>query len=645
MDMHRRTRKHKKIRSRAKWAVVLLLLLSLGAAAEYLRLEVNHSAVTVTAPFRPQYSANEDPGSSIALAKNLSGIMEFTNQYEVSGDGQKIAVIDSGIDLSHEVFCNVPNDVRKIAAYYDYTDEGLLYTQAVKQDGDKVSLGGTQYRIGSIYNQADTFYMTFFDLQLLEPKMLDGASVPMAVLVTAIGEAYDCVYIDTNRNCDFTDELPLYTYQNGGNQITLYQAGYPINCVVSEIADDGRRVQISADTLGHGTFLASVIAANGDSYQGVSPEAQLYIYKIFDKNGASSQQKLAQAIVQAVQDGVDCINLSLSVPREELILPALSSALNMAREADIPVIAAAGNYGPGKDTVAYPARESSVIGVGGVSNPAQYLADKAVYLEDCFIPDYSGRGQLDGSVSPLVVAPSSVIAAVPGWYQEQYMYDYGTSISAAIVTGAVSLLQEAVQDGAVSGYAKLTPDQIMKILALWAEDLSFPGYEQGYGAFFMGLIPEKPEQLSLPAHNTASPTIYRLEESAIGKCESPDKKKELYWQFSVPQGYSQSWHVIVPENMKSLHVSFAVNTEPPGSPLDHLIALGRCRMYLYNPDGALIDATPYIGASYGRELITSDEIAVWLPQKGDWEIVVTSADNLSLYNHFASFGMIHVSAE
>ncbi|MBP3624540.1 MAG: hypothetical protein J6J05_01730, partial [Peptococcaceae bacterium] len=166
--------RRKRVRSRIRWAMVLVLVLAMGLLAEYVRLELGAGAVTVTAPFRPQYSANEDPSSSIDLVKNLCGITAFAERSGTTGAGQKIAVIDSGIDLAHEAFGDNHDGSRKVAAFYDYTDEGLLYTEAAQQQGDKVSLGGTLYQIGSIYNQADVFYMSFLDLTDLEPQMLDG---------------------------------------------------------------------------------------------------------------------------------------------------------------------------------------------------------------------------------------------------------------------------------------------------------------------------------------------------------------------------------------------------------------------------------------------------------------------------------------
>ncbi len=642
MNSYRKQKKRKRVSGKAKCTAVLLALFALGATVECVRMELSQSSVTVTAPFRPQYSVNDNPQSSIDLAASITGIAEFRNRYDTDGGGQKIALIDSGIDLCHEAFTMNQDGTRKVAMYYDYTDEGSIFTKAVQAEQGSVVVGGTAYNVTGIYHNGEGFRMGFLALYELQPLSVDHDAEQLAVLVTAVGETYDCVYMDTNQNCDFTDEQPLYCYQTGGAYLTIYRGGYPMALAVTELAEDGSNVHITTDTLGHGTFLAGLAAANGENYSGLAPQAQLYVYKIFDRKGDSSQLMLAQAIEQAIQDDVDCINLSLSISKEDVVLPRLASALKLAEQEHIPVIAAAGNYGPGKNTLAYPAREASVIGVGSYVHPQQYLIDKAVMVEERFIADYSGRGTLDGSVAPLLAAPAGVLSSVPGWYQDNYMYDYGTSISAAITTAAVSHLQEAMKKVSASETKQLTTEQIQAILASWAKTLSFSFSEQGYGALYMGMLPYQTEQVVQQSPQAERPLVYQFSEALYGEAEQ--RKKELSWQFAVPQGQSKSWYLRVPDDAKTLEVSLCIGTEQPSSPFEHLIANGRCKLYLYNPDGKLVDATAYVGASYGVDITTGDRISVWRPQDGVWELVVTSADNLSQYNHWESTGFVQVTA-
>jgi len=634
MNRRRKQKQHKRMRSGAKWVAAVLAVLLAGVLTEAVRLAEMDGTVGVTAPFQPQYSANDNPQSSIDLAASLCGMDVFRAQYGTSGAGQRIALIDSGVDLSHPALgCNT-DGTRKVAVYRDYTEEGVVYTEEVQQKGTQVSLGGTLYEIGAIYNAADSFYMGFLDTTSLQPQLVDGVYGQIAVLVTAVGDRYDCVYVDSNRNCNFTDEVPLYTYGAGGRHIVLQYGAYPVNVAVSEIDVDGGRVQFSADTLGHGTFLAGMIAANGVQYRALAPDAQLYVYKIFNAEGSSSQQKLARAIGQAVEDGVDCINLSLSIPQNEPVLPALSAALEAAAKADIPVIAAVGNYGPGMNTVAYPAREPSVIAVGSCAYPQQYLLDCAVLLEQSFIPEYSGRGSGTGAAAPFVTAPAGVISTLPGWYKEPYLYDYGTSISAAIVTAAVSHLQEATARHATLYPNGISVRQVQAFLADWAQDLGFPAREQGYGALVMGQIVGPASLPVLTSRHDKEPMVYRFPEA--------DTDSELFRPFDIMQGQSQSWQVLVPDDVQVLELSLLLDTQQPDTVFDKPVAMGRCRMYVYSPDGVQVEATEYIGASYGREVESNHAVSIRRPATGVWEIVITSADNLSLYHHFSSTGMLYM---
>ena len=57
------------------------------------------------------------------------------------------------------------------------------------------------------------------------------------------------------------------------------------------------------------------------------------------------------------------------------------------------------------------------------------------------------------------------------------------------------------------------------------------------------------------------------------------------------------------------------------------------------------EATEYIGASYGNKRKTGESVTFRYPQEGVWEVVIVSADNLSVYQHFESKGMLYVSVK
>ncbi len=112
------------------------------------------------------------------------------------------------------------------------------------------------------------------------------------------------------------------------------------------------------DTDGHGTQMASIAAGNagvsvrvGDqelgSYSGRAPRARLAVYKACwsapdPADDGCSTADLVSAVDRATRDGVDVLSLSVAGPPE---FDTVERALLGAAEADVAVVAAAGNDG------------------------------------------------------------------------------------------------------------------------------------------------------------------------------------------------------------------------------------------------------------------------------------------------------------
>jgi hypothetical protein len=120
------------------------------------------------------------------------------------------------------------------------------------------------------------------------------------------------------------------------------------------------------DTLGHGTGIAGIIAANTDNHSGISGIAsnvRIMPLRVLDGNGSGTYANVAAAMVYAVDNGADIINLSLGGANPSSLL---EDAVQYAASHGVLVVAAAGNTG--STQVLYPAAYDDVIAVGAVDS-------------------------------------------------------------------------------------------------------------------------------------------------------------------------------------------------------------------------------------------------------------------------------------
>ena len=180
-----------------------------------------------------------------------------------------------------------------------------------------------------------------------------------------------------------------------------------------------------ADCVGHGTSVASIIAAApvaGISFAGVAPQAAILSVKITNSDTFPGQVA-AQAIRAAVNLGANVINLSLATT---VSTPALQAAVEFAQARNVVVVAAAGNDSAGGATGPfYPAAYPGVLSVGAIG------------------PDGSLASFSDTRTPVSVTAPGiGVTSAYPGTFPAAYNPgDNGTSFAAAFVSGVAALVR------------------------------------------------------------------------------------------------------------------------------------------------------------------------------------------------------------
>ena len=221
----------------------------------------------------------------------------------------------------------------------------------------------------------------------------------------------------------------------------------------------------AADTYGHGTHVAGIIAGNSlwrdkhdrsrGRFAGTAPDANLISIKAGDDQGNATVLDVIYGIEFAIEHSDDynirVLNLSLqSTSAESYKTDPLDAAVEAAWFSGITVVAAAGNRGNAADAVDYaPGNDPYAISVGAIDdNDTKGAGDDA-------IADWSSRGMTqDGFAKPEVYAPGTHILSTlaPGSefasmcpsciFDGEYIKAGGTSMAAPMVSGiAADILQ------------------------------------------------------------------------------------------------------------------------------------------------------------------------------------------------------------
>jgi len=258
---------------------------------------------------------------------------------------------------------------------------------------------------------------------------------------------------------------------------------------------------VSDDFYGHGTHIAGTIGGSGieseGGYIGVAPKVKFIDVKVMNDIGMGSLADVVAGLEWIYNNrqlyNIRLVNMSLnSTVAESYHTSPLNAALEILWFNGITVVVSAGNNGTSAAGVIYPpANDPFVITVGAVDDKS------TVALTDDLLASFSAYGTtLDGFAKPDLVAPgSNIIAAlssgdnnlatehplnkVTGLLANIYFRMSGTSMAAAVTTGAVALL---LQDE-----PNLTPDQIKYRLQATATK-SWSGYSsQKMGAGYLDI--------------------------------------------------------------------------------------------------------------------------------------------------------------
>lgn len=160
-------------------------------------------------------------------------------------------------------------------------------------------------------------------------------------------------YMDSIKNLNETN------YTGRGTKITIIDSGIDlsIEAINKNLNSEDSRSYLKndeslIDRTGHGTMVSGIIST-------IAPNTNIVIYKVTGEEGSTSSLTVIKAIVDAVKNGSDAINISLGTfidSRNEtgnIIIKAFQKAVDYSMEKNVLIFSSAGNISINLDDLNY----------------------------------------------------------------------------------------------------------------------------------------------------------------------------------------------------------------------------------------------------------------------------------------------------
>ncbi len=387
---------------------------------------------------------------SVPLVNATSTWTVNINGTNLTGEGQTVCVIDTGVNYTHSDFggCNPikytlngTNESYVLQSAHNYTDN-FDYTWSITMPGySRIAVHFSNLSLECTYD-----YLYVFD----ENKNFLGMYSCSLNNFWTPSVNGSTIYIRLKTD-SFVTDYGFYIDQviNGTTNVTYNWN----NC--SKVIGGWNMFNYGPDPMddhGHGTHVSGIIAADGN-IKGVAPKAKIVSIKALGADGVGYNGDIAAGIEWCTNRSND-LNISvISMSLGEGLFsdycdsydPVTTSAINFAISKNISVIIASGNglnnVGPGRsDSISAPACIQNAIPVSSVTK------------SDVIDTSYADRNHM-----VQLFAPGSSINST--WINGKYALDTGTSMAAPHVAGAFVIMNEYLK---LKGQTK-TPQQIENI--------------------------------------------------------------------------------------------------------------------------------------------------------------------------------------
>ncbi len=442
--------------------------------------------------------------------------IDATEAWDIETGGATIAVIDSGIDLSHpdlvsklwvnsgEIPDNGIDDDSNgyIDDYNGYNWAGISQTylneyypldndrhfaQSFKGTGknlthvgirlSKVGSPSTSITVSIKDNLSSGTDLSSFDILPSEVSSISGREVykPLSSTITiSNGQTYYIV-VTTSNAVDPNNQYRIYdsTYDSvdnpnahyaDGNEYWRYNSGLWDPYLQDDLYFRTNENSNPRDDDGHGTHVSGIAAAatnNSTGVAGVSWGAKIMSLKFLDASGIGTSAALADTISYAADNGAKVTNMSVG---STVSTQTVQDAVNYADTNGLTQFAASGNSGT--TNMEYPAGYNNIIGLGATDNN-DVIASFSTHNSSV---DVSAPGVNIYSTMPTYLVTFNDF----GWdLPQDYAFMSGTSMATPMASGLAALI--------LSQDASLTPSQVQSNIESNADHKGTPGRNDYYG--------------------------------------------------------------------------------------------------------------------------------------------------------------------
>jgi hypothetical protein len=321
--------------------------------------------------------------------------------------------------------------------------QALLQSLAVRRD---VQYAEPDYILTASELPDDAMFGNQWALQNVGQEILGSSGTPGADIgatnawaLSTGGTGHAVAVVDTGVDYGHSDlaanvwSAPSAYSVRLGNRVISCPAGSHGYDAIKNTCDP-------LDDNGHGTHLAGIIGAvgnNGEGISGVNWSAQILASKFLNAKGVGTTSNAINAIEFAIQlksAGLANVTVMSNSWGGTVYSKALAEAVNRAFQNEILFVAAAGNTGSNNDTAPF--------------YPASYPAPNVLSV--------TATDHHDAVMSGANIGPGSVHLGAPGAFilstvptslvPSGYDYMSGTSMAAAYVSGAATLMLAACPD-------------------------------------------------------------------------------------------------------------------------------------------------------------------------------------------------------